>query len=66
MTTRRFFKRHEVLTRENFSAPTLWRKVKEKTFPAPVKIGIRGVAWVVEEIEAWELARISERDSRIR
>ena len=36
-----------------FSAPTLWRKVKNKTFPAPVKLSERITAWKVGEVRAW-------------
>jgi predicted DNA-binding transcriptional regulator AlpA len=36
-----------------FSAPTLWRKVKNKTFPAPVKLSQRITAWKVGEVRAW-------------
>jgi hypothetical protein len=36
-----------------FSATTLWRKIKEGQFPAPVVIaGIR--CWPVDVLEAWE------------
>lgn len=54
----------EVLKRVPFSKPTLHRKVKEGTFPAPVKIGARAVAWVSEEIDAWERQLIAKRDGR--
>lgn len=36
-----------------FSPATLWRKVKDGSFPAPVKISQRGVAWRVEDVQAW-------------
>lgn len=36
-----------------FSAPTLWRKVKNQTFPAPVKLSERITAWRVGEVRAW-------------
>lgn len=36
-----------------FSAATLWRRVKNKTFPAPVKISPRCTAWRVVEVRAW-------------
>lgn len=34
-----------------FSGPTVYRMVKKKIFPAPVKIGNRSY-WIVEEVEA--------------
>lgn len=36
-----------------FSAPTLWRKVKAGSFPAPVKLSRRVTAWKVEDIRQW-------------
>ena len=36
-----------------FSAPTLWRKVKAGTFPAPVKLSERVTAWTVGSVRAW-------------
>jgi len=36
-----------------FSAATLWRKVKSKDFPAPVKLSERITAWRVQEVRAW-------------
>ena len=36
-----------------FSPATLWRKVKDGTFPAPVKLSERVTAWRVEDIHAW-------------
>lgn len=36
-----------------FSAPTLWRKVKDGTFPAPVKLSRRITAWSVGSVRAW-------------
>jgi prophage regulatory protein len=36
-----------------FSPATLWRKVKSKDFPAPVKLSARITAWRVQEIREW-------------
>lgn len=36
-----------------FSPATLWRKVKDGTFPAPVKLSERVTAWRVEDVRAW-------------
>ena len=40
-----------------FSSPTLWRKVKNKTFPAPVKLSERVTAWNVGHVRTWMLAQ---------
>jgi len=36
-----------------FSAPTLWRKVKAGTFPAPTKLSARVTCWHVGQVRAW-------------
>lgn len=43
-----------------FSAATLWRKVKDGTFPAPVKLSPRVTAWEASKIRAWIEARAAE------
>jgi prophage regulatory protein len=39
-----------------FSAPTLWRKVKNQTFPKPHRLSERVTAWKVSEVRAWMTA----------
>jgi prophage regulatory protein len=36
-----------------FSVATLWRMVKKKTFPAPVKLSENITAWKVEDVRSW-------------
>lgn len=36
-----------------FSSSTLWRKVKNQTFPAPRKLSARVTAWSVDSIREW-------------
>lgn len=36
-----------------FSAPTLWRKVKDGSFPKPHKLSTRVTAWKVLEVREW-------------
>ena len=36
-----------------FSAATAWRKVREGTFPAPLKLGPAITAWCVGDVRAW-------------
>ena len=40
-----------------FSAPTLWRKVKNRTFPAPVRLSERVTAWNVGDVRSWIAAQ---------
>jgi predicted DNA-binding transcriptional regulator AlpA len=36
---------------------TLWQMVRDKQFPAPVRIGKNGIAWRSDEIQAWIKSR---------
>ncbi len=36
-----------------FSTSTLWRKVREGTFPAPIKASTQVTAWRAGQIRAW-------------
>lgn len=36
-----------------FSHSTLWRKVKDGSFPAPVKLSDRVTAWQVGSVRSW-------------
>ena len=42
------------------SSATLWRKVKSKDFPAPVKLSSRVTAWRVGDVRAWMAAQSKE------
>lgn len=45
-----------------FSPATLWRKVKDGTFPTPVKLSERITAWRVQDIRDWMQSFSNERD----
>lgn len=40
---------------------TIYEKVSEGTFPAPVKITARASAWVESEVQEWIENRIADR-----
>ena len=50
----------EVLSRVGFSRTTLYERIKEGSFPDRVKIGLRSVAFVESEIDAWIENTISD------
>ncbi|MFJ3458817.1 helix-turn-helix transcriptional regulator [Scandinavium goeteborgense] len=54
----------EVRRRTGYSKAWIYRLLKAKTFPQPVKIGDRAIAFVESEIDAWIDARIVDRDNR--
>ncbi|HDQ3816910.1 TPA: AlpA family transcriptional regulator [Escherichia coli] len=43
----------EVLKRTGFGKAWIYRLIREGRFPAPVKIGVRAVAFVESEVEEW-------------
>lgn len=51
-----------VCRQTGLSAATIYRKVKEGSFPRQAKLGARASAWPGEEIDAWVAARIADRD----
>jgi prophage regulatory protein len=52
----------EVLARVPISKSSVLRQVSEGLFPRPVRVGERRVAWVEDEIIAWQAERIAARD----
>ena len=43
----------EVLKRTGFGTAWIYRLISEGRFPAPVKIGVRAVAFVESEVDEW-------------
>ncbi|EAV1201080.1 AlpA family transcriptional regulator [Salmonella enterica subsp. enterica serovar Denver] len=43
----------EVLKRTGFGRAWIYRLISEGRFPAPVKIGVRAVAFVESEVDEW-------------
>ncbi|EEN6818213.1 AlpA family transcriptional regulator [Salmonella enterica] len=43
----------EVLKRTGFGKSWIYRLISEGRFPAPVKIGVRAVAFVESEVDEW-------------
>jgi len=67
-----FLRLSTVLLITGLSRSTIYRMIAEHTFPAPVKIGKRAVAWRQEEVRQWcesrpsasFQARVSNRQAR--
>ncbi len=47
-----FVRQSDLLEILPFSAATLWRRVRAKKFPRPIKLSQRVTAWRVSEIKA--------------
>lgn len=41
---------------------TIYNYITDETFPKPVSLGARAVAWVESEVQDWILERIEARD----
>lgn len=41
----------------------IYAEMAEGTFPKPIKIGSRAVAWVESEIDAWIESKIADREA---
>lgn len=55
----------EVMSITSLARPTIYKYIKNGTFPRPVSLGGRAVAWVREEVEEWIEQRIAERDNEL-
>ena len=55
--TDRLLRLSEVRTRTALGRITIYRKMRDGSFPEPLKIGARAVRWRESEIEAWLAAR---------
>lgn len=56
-TVDRLLRLSEVAARTALGRTTIYRKMREGSFPEPLKIGARAVRWPESEIEAWLAAR---------
>ena len=56
-TTDRLLHLREVIALTGFSRSSIYRKMRDGSFPEPLKIGVRAVRWRESEIEAWLAAR---------
>jgi predicted DNA-binding transcriptional regulator AlpA len=50
----------EVKAMTGLSKSSLYALVREGTFPAPVRLGPRAVAWVKSEVRQWAVERVRE------
>ena len=49
----RLLRRREVEVRTGLSRTTIYRLMREESFPAPIRVGPRAVRWPESEINAW-------------
>ena len=56
-TTGRLLRLSEVIALTGYSCSSIYRKMRDVSFPEPLKMGARAVRWRESEIEAWLAAR---------
>lgn len=44
----------DVKRETSFSRTTIWRRIKEGTFPKPLKLGVQKRAWRESDVEKWK------------
>jgi prophage regulatory protein len=57
--TPRLLRLPAVMERTGLSRSAIYRAIKSQSFPAPVKVGRRSVAWSSAAIEQWVLAALA-------
>ncbi|MEI7188043.1 AlpA family transcriptional regulator [Dickeya dianthicola] len=60
IAAKRLIRVPEVLRRVDFSRTKMYELIKEGRFPDKVKIGLRSVAFVESEIDAWIVNTIAQ------
>lgn len=53
-----FLRLPEVKAVTGLSKTSIYELIRAKTFPAPVRLGPRAVAWVKSEVKQWALERV--------
>ncbi len=53
-------RRKQVQVRTGLSRSTIYQKVKDGDFPAPVALGARAVGWIEAEVVAWLASRVAQ------
>ena len=60
----KFLRRAQIEELTGLSRSTIYERVKAGSFPKPIKIGNRAVAWLQSEIDAWQSDCIAEDHDR--
>lgn len=54
---------NEVVQKCNLSKATIYKKIKEGSFPKQIKLSARSSGWLESEINDWIVSRVQSRDS---
>lgn len=64
-TAPRLLRLPDVLARVGLRRSRVYDLVADGSFPRPVKLSARAIAWVESEVDTWVQERIDERDSEV-
>ena len=53
LEARRIVRRDEVSKLTGLARATIYKKVKERSFPPPIRLGARAVGWRMSDIVTW-------------
>lgn len=56
----RFLRRKDVETATGLAKSTIYLRISEGSFPRPVPVGKRAVAWRESEVAAWQQLQIAQ------
>lgn len=59
---KRFLRRPQVEEMTGLPESSLYAEMAKGAFPKPIKISANRVAWLEEDVAAWQAARLAERD----
>ena len=54
-----FLRRRTVEAKTGLSRSSIYARIADGTFPKPIRIGPRSVAWLESDIEAWQAAQVA-------
>jgi prophage regulatory protein len=64
--TERFIDLKSVKERTTLSRATIYDYIRKQSFPAPIQIGLRRVAWRESSVLAWMAAKLREAEKAVR
>jgi len=58
MTGQTILRLPDVKARTGLSRSTIYLRISQGTFPAPIALSVRSVGWIESEVDAWIAERI--------
>lgn len=59
----RLYNEAECRETSKYSRAQRWRLERRGEFPRRIRLGVRRIAWVADEVDAWIEQRIADRDA---